>query len=120
MPQPHARFGPEERLARIRVWLRRIGSDDHGESGRVTVGDLTIDYDRRRLLRDDANAAPTEPPAEGQPAPPPQMVPVPRSVAQDRWEHMRTTVINMQHLINELRPKQVSVCGAPTRVGRLC
>lgn len=65
-------------------------------------------------------AAPTEPPAEGQPAPPPQMVPVPRSVAQDRWEHMRTTVINMQHLINELRPKQVSVCGAPTRVGRLC
>jgi len=46
-------FGPEELLARIRVWLRRVGSDDHGESGRVTVGDLTIDYDRRRLLRDD-------------------------------------------------------------------
>jgi len=35
------------------VWLRRVGSDDLGESGRVTVGDLTIDYDRRRLLRGD-------------------------------------------------------------------
>ena len=45
-------FGPEELLARIRVWLRRVGSNDHAESGRVTVGDLTIDYDRRRLLRD--------------------------------------------------------------------
>ena len=46
-------FGPEELLARIRVWLRRLMSDDRVESGRVTVGDLTIDYDRRRLLRGD-------------------------------------------------------------------
>jgi two-component system KDP operon response regulator KdpE len=46
-------FGPEELLARIRVWLRRIVSDDRTESGRVTLGDLTIDYDRRRLLRAD-------------------------------------------------------------------
>ena len=46
-------FGPEELLARIRVWLRRLMSDDRVESGRVIVGDLTIDYDRRRLLRGD-------------------------------------------------------------------
>jgi len=46
-------FGPEELLARIRVWLRRIVSDDRTESGRLTLGDLTIDYDRRRLLRAD-------------------------------------------------------------------
>ncbi len=44
-------FGPEELLARIRVWLRRVASDDRHESGRVTVGELTIDYDRRRVLR---------------------------------------------------------------------
>jgi len=44
-------FGPEELLARIRVWLRRVASDDRSESGRVAVGDLTIDYDRRRVLR---------------------------------------------------------------------
>jgi two-component system KDP operon response regulator KdpE len=46
-------FGPEELLARIRVWLRRLLDDDRSETGRVTVGDLTIDYDRRRLLRAD-------------------------------------------------------------------
>jgi two-component system, OmpR family, KDP operon response regulator KdpE len=46
-------FGPEELLARIRVWLRRVMSDDRVESGRVTISDLTIDYDRRRVLRGD-------------------------------------------------------------------
>jgi len=46
-------FGPEELLARIRVWLRRIGGDDRTESGRVALGDLTIDYGRRRVLRAD-------------------------------------------------------------------
>jgi two-component system KDP operon response regulator KdpE len=46
-------FGPEELLARIRVWLRRVQNDTHEESGRLTLGDLTIDYDRRRLLRGD-------------------------------------------------------------------
>ena len=46
-------FGPEELLARIRVWLRRIVSEDRTESGRLALGDLTIDYDRRRLLRVD-------------------------------------------------------------------
>jgi two-component system KDP operon response regulator KdpE len=46
-------FGPEELLARIRVWLRRVMSDERVESGRVTISDLTIDYDRRRVLRGD-------------------------------------------------------------------
>ena len=46
-------FGPEELLARIRVWLRRVVASDRTESGRVTVGDLTIDHDRRRLVRGD-------------------------------------------------------------------
>jgi two-component system, OmpR family, KDP operon response regulator KdpE len=46
-------FSPEELLARIRVALRRVFSADSAESGRVAVGDLTIDYDRRRAVRGD-------------------------------------------------------------------
>jgi two-component system KDP operon response regulator KdpE len=44
-------FGPEELLARIRVALRRVQSADHSEKGLLKAGDLTIDYDRRRVLR---------------------------------------------------------------------
>jgi len=44
-------FGPEELLARIRVWLRRVVPDERTEGRRLIVGDLTIDYDRRRVLR---------------------------------------------------------------------
>jgi two-component system KDP operon response regulator KdpE len=44
-------FGPEELLARIRVALRRVMSEDVIESGMLRAGDLTIDYDRRRVLR---------------------------------------------------------------------
>jgi two-component system KDP operon response regulator KdpE len=44
-------FGPEELLARIRVALRRVTSDETIESGMLRAGDLTIDYDRRRVLR---------------------------------------------------------------------
>ncbi len=46
-------FGPEELLARIRVALRRVGAgeDEGGESGVFRAGDLTIDYDRRRVVR---------------------------------------------------------------------
>jgi two-component system, OmpR family, KDP operon response regulator KdpE len=46
-------FSPEELLARIRVALRRVFSEDDAEAGRRTFGDLTIDYDRRRALRGD-------------------------------------------------------------------
>ena len=46
-------FGPEELLARIRVALRRVGSEDATDSGVFRAGDLTIDYDRRRVLRND-------------------------------------------------------------------
>jgi two-component system KDP operon response regulator KdpE len=44
-------FGPEELLARIRVALRRLASEDDVETGLFRAGDLTIDYDRRRVLR---------------------------------------------------------------------
>ena len=44
-------FGPEELLARIRVALRRVMSENEGETGMFRAGDLTIDYDRRRVLR---------------------------------------------------------------------
>jgi two-component system KDP operon response regulator KdpE len=44
-------FGPEELLARIRVWMRRVMSDAPADSGRVVVSDLTIDYDPRRVVR---------------------------------------------------------------------
>jgi two-component system KDP operon response regulator KdpE len=44
-------FSPEELLARIRVALRRVFSEDAGEVGRVDYGGMTIDYDRHRVLR---------------------------------------------------------------------
>jgi two-component system KDP operon response regulator KdpE len=44
-------FGPEELLARIRVALRRVFSADEPASGRLELGDLAIDYDRRRVVR---------------------------------------------------------------------
>jgi len=46
-------FGPEELLARIRVALRRVKSEEETEKGLLRAGDLTIDYDRRRVLRGD-------------------------------------------------------------------
>lgn len=46
-------FGPEELLARIRVALRRVRTDGQAETGHFRAGDLTIDYDRRRVVRDD-------------------------------------------------------------------
>ena len=46
-------FGPEELLARIRVALRRVSSDEGAQTGVLTAGDLTIDYDRRRVVRDE-------------------------------------------------------------------
>jgi two-component system KDP operon response regulator KdpE len=47
-------FGPEELLARIRVALRRVMSEDRTETGHFRAGDLLIDYDRRRVLRREA------------------------------------------------------------------
>src|SRR4029077_20632024 len=35
-------FGPEELLARIRVWLRRVAHDERAEGRRLVVGELTI------------------------------------------------------------------------------
>lgn len=45
-------FGPEELLARIRVALRRVSGEEGEQTGVLTAGDLTVDYDRRRVLRD--------------------------------------------------------------------
>src|ERR1700730_17062881 len=44
-------FSPEELLARVRVALRRVFSEEEGDVGRLQCGDLTIDYDRSRVLR---------------------------------------------------------------------
>jgi two-component system KDP operon response regulator KdpE len=44
-------FSPEELLARIRVALRRVQPEGEPETGRVQRGELTIDFDRRRVLR---------------------------------------------------------------------
>ena len=44
-------FGAEELLARIRVALRRRTADSREASGMLTAGDLTLDYDRRRVVR---------------------------------------------------------------------
>jgi two-component system, OmpR family, KDP operon response regulator KdpE len=45
-------FGPEELLARIRVALRRVSSDETPEAGVLQAGVLAIDYDRRRVVRE--------------------------------------------------------------------
>ncbi len=45
-------FGPEELLARIRVALRRGTGEDASDTGLFRAGALTIDYDRRRVVRD--------------------------------------------------------------------
>ena len=46
-------FGPEELLARIRVALRRVASEDSRRDRRCFApATLTIDYDRRRVVRD--------------------------------------------------------------------
>jgi two-component system KDP operon response regulator KdpE len=44
-------FGPDELVARVRVALKRVFSAEGPPEGRLRVGDLTIDYDRHRLLR---------------------------------------------------------------------
>ena len=44
-------FGSEELLARIRVALRRLEESEGPEVERITVADLIIDYNRRRVLR---------------------------------------------------------------------
>jgi two-component system KDP operon response regulator KdpE len=46
-------FGPEELLARIRTALRRVFKPESQETGQVEAGDLVIDFDRRRVVRDD-------------------------------------------------------------------
>jgi two-component system KDP operon response regulator KdpE len=46
-------FGPEELLARIRVALRRVKSGESQQSGVVRAGPISLDFDRRRVLRDD-------------------------------------------------------------------
>ena len=46
-------FGPEELLARIRVALRRTDAEDAAETGVFRAGALTIDFDRRRVIRED-------------------------------------------------------------------
>jgi two-component system KDP operon response regulator KdpE len=45
-------FSPEELLARIRVALRRVFSDESADVGRATFNGLSIDYGRRRVVRD--------------------------------------------------------------------
>jgi two-component system KDP operon response regulator KdpE len=46
-------FSPEELLARVRVALRRVFAVDEPDAGQSRVGDLIVDYDRRRVLRGD-------------------------------------------------------------------
>jgi two-component system KDP operon response regulator KdpE len=44
-------FGPEELLARVRSALRRVFRPDDPGTGRLDVGHLVIDFDRRRVIR---------------------------------------------------------------------
>ena len=46
-------FGAEELLARIRVALRRVDTENTIDTGVFRAGTLTIDYDRRRVVRED-------------------------------------------------------------------
>lgn len=45
-------FGPEELMARIRTALRRAFKPDTPDTGLLDAGDLVIDFDRRRVVRD--------------------------------------------------------------------
>lgn len=45
-------FGPDELLARVRVALRRVFAEESAATGQFERGGLTIDYDRRRIVRD--------------------------------------------------------------------
>jgi two-component system, OmpR family, KDP operon response regulator KdpE len=47
-------FGPDELLARVRAAIRRATGGDVGDTGQMTRGDLTIDFDRHRVLRGDS------------------------------------------------------------------
>jgi len=47
-------FGPEELLARVRAAIRRASGGESGDTGQLRRGDLTIDFDRRRVLRGEA------------------------------------------------------------------
>lgn len=55
-------FGVEELVARIRASLRRRLADTPTQAGQVQVGDLVIDYDRRRVRRgtDEVRLTPKE------------------------------------------------------------
>ncbi len=55
-------FGPEELLARVRAALRRAQGQEDTLHGELTRGDLTIDFDRRRVQRggDDIRLTPKE------------------------------------------------------------
>jgi two-component system KDP operon response regulator KdpE len=55
-------FAAEELLARIRAALRRRAGGNPEPAGRQVVGDLTIDYDRRRVIRgeDEVRLTPKE------------------------------------------------------------
>jgi two-component system KDP operon response regulator KdpE len=46
-------FGPEELMARVRVALRRSLGREQALHGQLRRGDLTIDFDRRRVCRGD-------------------------------------------------------------------
>ncbi|MGB2714696.1 MAG: response regulator transcription factor [Vicinamibacterales bacterium] len=48
-------FGPEELLARIRAALRRTRGGDNAAHGQLVRGDLSIDFDRRRVRRGDVD-----------------------------------------------------------------
>jgi two-component system KDP operon response regulator KdpE len=45
-------FGPEELLARIRTALRRAFKPEAADTGQVEAGDLVVDFDRHRVVRD--------------------------------------------------------------------
>jgi two-component system KDP operon response regulator KdpE len=47
-------FGPEELLARIRVALRRVVVEGDVDTGLFRAGPLMIDYDRRRVVRENS------------------------------------------------------------------
>jgi two-component system KDP operon response regulator KdpE len=46
-------FGSDELLARVRAALRRKSASDQPEAGQWHRGDLVIDFDRRRVVRDE-------------------------------------------------------------------
>ncbi len=108
-------FGPEELLARVRAALRRTLGTEEQASGQIVRGDLTIDFDRHRVVRqgEDIRLTPKEFELLALLAGRPGQVLTHRAILKKIWgphsidqpEHLRVLVAQLRKKI-EIDPSQ--------------